>query len=70
MCGYLERRADVTALVPLWPMEQSFFRNSVRHAYAGGMTIADAIDTGRQTVVEHYPEFVARYDQSLHELPD
>jgi hypothetical protein len=68
--SYSERAAQVSALIPKWPMEQSFFRVTVRYSYAAGMTIADAIETGLRAVVEHYPEFVPRYERELHALPD
>jgi len=70
MHGSSERGSRVDALIPKWPMSQSVFLVTVRHSYAGGMTIADSFDFGIQTVIAQYPDFEARFAPELHDLPD
>ena len=62
MPGYIDRGVRVDALIPKWPMSQSVFLVTVRHSYAGGMTIAESFDIGMRTAVGQYPGFVPRFE--------
>ena len=67
--AYNRRGARVDPLIRKAPIEQSVFKVAVRHAYASGMPIVVAVEVGLQTIRARYPDFNARYDGALLDLP-
>ena len=68
--GYIARGTRVDALIDDASADQSAFKVAVRHAYASGMRISDAVALGVRVARQQNPAFEPVFDAALHDLPD
>ena len=68
--GYIVRGARVDSLIDEASPDQSAFKVTVRHAYASGMRIGDAISLGVRAARQQNPAFEPVFDDALLDLPE
>ena len=64
------KRSLIPGQIPKVPIAQSEFKVAVRHAYASGIKINEAIEFALRRVRTKTADFEPRYDDALPELPD